>query len=242
MIRLAVNGGCNAARNLAISRARGRYIAFLDDDDLFLPERLELTVAKLEATPELGVVFTEFGIINAQGDALPWTPKFLPVGESATPGALVFAMLYCDWGWIPTCTLTVRVEWLANLGYLEIRRCDNDAILNAQLAALGAPFAQVPRRLALIRRDPSHASMPKDRKALLADRRESLTILRNWLYEQEITKFNRLHRRAWSNQLMNEAEFLGGIGGFCRLIRAIWCWPANPRAAQYVRRHIFSLR
>jgi len=84
--------------------------------------------------------------------------------------------------------------------------------------------------------------MSKDRKALLADRRESLTILRNWLYEQEITKFNRLHRRAWSNQLMNEAEFLGGIGGFCRLIRAIWCWPANPRAAQYVRRHIFSLR
>ena len=242
VIRLPVNRGCNAARNVAVSRARGRYLAFLDDDDLFLPERLELTVAKFETTPELGVVFTQFSFINAEGDALPWTPKFLSVGESATPGAQVFEMLYCDWGWIPTCTLTVRAELLTSLPYLEIRRSDNDAILNAQLAALGALFAQVPRRLALIRRGALHSSMSKDRKALLADRRESLSILRNWLGEREITKFNRLHSRAQSNQLMNEAEFFGGLTGFCQLIGAIGYWPLNPRAAQYVRRHIFSRR
>ena len=85
VIRLPVNRGCNAARNVAVSRARGRYLAFLDDDDLFLPEQLELTVAKFETTPELGVVFTQFNFINAEGEALPWTPKFLSVGESATP-------------------------------------------------------------------------------------------------------------------------------------------------------------
>ena len=51
-------------------------------------------------------------------------------------------MLYCNWGWIPTCTLTVRAELLTRLPYLGIRRSDNDAILNAQLAALGALFAQ----------------------------------------------------------------------------------------------------
>jgi glycosyltransferase involved in cell wall biosynthesis len=209
VIRLPTNRGCNVARNVAVGRARGSYLAFLDDDDLFLPERLEHTVAKFEAAPELGVVFSQFGFINIDGDVLPWTPKFLPVGESATPGAQVFSMLYCDWGWIPTCTLTVRAEWLTRLPYLEIRRSDNDAILNAQLAASGAPFAQVPRRLAFIRRDPSHSSMSKDRKALLADRRESLSLLRNWLREREITEFNRLHSRAQSNQLMNEAEFFG---------------------------------
>jgi hypothetical protein len=51
-------------------------------------------------------------------------------------------------------------------------------------------------------------AMSKDRKALLADRRTSLTLIKNWLLEKEINGFGHLHKRAWSNQLINEAEFL----------------------------------
>lgn len=242
LLRLDVNRGCNAARNLAIGQARGCYVAFLDDDDLFLPDRLEQAIAKFEAIPQLGVVFSHFGFVDAKGDKLSWTPKFLPIGENATPGNVVFAMLYCDWGWIPTCTLTVRAELLATLGYLEFRKRDNDAIFNAQLAASGALFAQIPRRLALVRRGTSHAFMSQDRKALLEDRRTSLSILRSWLAERNITCFNTLHGRAWSNQLINEAEFLGGLPGFWRAIRSIWHWPKNPRAAQYLWRRILVRR
>jgi teichuronic acid biosynthesis glycosyltransferase TuaG len=89
VMRAAVNGGCDAARNLAMSSARGRYLAFLDDD-LFLPERLERAVVRLEAEPGFGAVFSRFGFIDAQGQALPWSPGFLSVGESATPGERVF--------------------------------------------------------------------------------------------------------------------------------------------------------
>ena len=136
----------------------------------------------------------------------------------------------------------MRAEQLLGLAFPEFRRCDNDAVFNAQLAASGAAFAQLGRTLALVRRDPSHASMSLDRKALLADRRASLVFLRRWLGEAGITRFDRLHARAWSNQLIKEAEFLGGLRGVGRLILATGHWPGNPRALRYVWRGIFARR
>lgn len=45
VIRRAENGGVAAARNQALGAATGRYMAFLDADDLWLPEKLHLQLA-----------------------------------------------------------------------------------------------------------------------------------------------------------------------------------------------------
>lgn len=50
-IRLAVNGGEGAARNVGIREARGSWVAFLDDDDLWYPQRLERISDALRANP-----------------------------------------------------------------------------------------------------------------------------------------------------------------------------------------------
>ena len=51
------NGGDAAARNTGIRRAKGRLIAFLDDDDLWQPEKLQRQLALLNANPRLGFVY-----------------------------------------------------------------------------------------------------------------------------------------------------------------------------------------
>jgi len=51
LIRRATNGGEPAARNSAMEHARGRFLVFLDDDDLYTPDRLELAHEGLERAP-----------------------------------------------------------------------------------------------------------------------------------------------------------------------------------------------
>src|SRR5512147_3209578 len=51
--------GVSAARNLGIQHAQGEFIAFLDADDEWLPEKLSLQVSAFRRFPDAGLVFTD---------------------------------------------------------------------------------------------------------------------------------------------------------------------------------------
>jgi glycosyltransferase involved in cell wall biosynthesis len=57
VIRLDERRGAAAARNRAIRASGGAYVAFLDDDDMWLPHRLRLHLPVLEGSPEIGAVY-----------------------------------------------------------------------------------------------------------------------------------------------------------------------------------------
>lgn len=75
IIRHDENRGPNAARNTGVSAATGEYIAFLDDDDRWLPEKLERQVERFEAADgSLGVVSTGWTRVRNGTTEEIWLP------------------------------------------------------------------------------------------------------------------------------------------------------------------------
>ena len=72
------NQGVSAARNAAIREATGDWIAFLDSDDLMVPEKLEKQVAMIEENPNLVVVYSAFQYLYPDG-----TTKLMPAFRAA---------------------------------------------------------------------------------------------------------------------------------------------------------------
>ncbi len=61
------NKGISGARNTGINRSSGDYIAFLDSDDYWLPDKLEKQIALFLKYPEFGMVACQCASIGADG-------------------------------------------------------------------------------------------------------------------------------------------------------------------------------
>lgn len=64
------NGGAASALNVGIAISTGNYIARLDSDDIFLPEKLKIQVNLLNLNPEYDLVYTQAYDIDEKGNML----------------------------------------------------------------------------------------------------------------------------------------------------------------------------
>lgn len=64
------NQGVSAARNRGIAQAKGEYIALIDGDDIWDPEKLQKHVEHLENSPQIGLSFCRSAFIDLKGNPL----------------------------------------------------------------------------------------------------------------------------------------------------------------------------
>ena len=101
------NQGAAAARNRGVASATGEFIAFLDADDLWLPDKLAQQIAALQADPQLDMIFS-----------------YIQHFYSPDLDSVICQQIYCPPeavpGYLPSTLLIRRASW-DKVGQLETK-------------------------------------------------------------------------------------------------------------------------
>ena len=107
------NCGRSIARNRAIGKARGRFIAFLDSDDEYLPGKLEMQVSYMQKNKDFGMTYTSAECIDCDGKRLD--EHYI----ASVSGNLYKAIAFFRPVTITLPTVMVRREVIHNVGLFD---------------------------------------------------------------------------------------------------------------------------
>lgn len=228
------NAGMSASRNLGIDSSDSEFVALLDSDDLWHPQKLVWQVRTLEARRDHDFCFTGFTFWD--GRPLPDFASEARTGkvDESQSGWIYHQLILENWA-LPSSVLFRRSAWQALGPFLcEVQQTDDWEYLVR--ASRSHRFARLAESMVLYRQHPASLS----RKVLKANvtelMRESL-IARYGLESPDGTPvdlpaLNRLRAAGWRN--FGDAHCASGdlATGLQTFGRLLWRGPERTRAAE----------
>jgi len=137
--------------NLALREARGKYVAFLDSDDVWLPRKLESQIDSLRRHPDRHWSYTKFALIDASGK------PSARAREWPAPSGWILEKLLREETVIAQPSVLVERELLMRLGAFDedLVMCYDDELW-FRLAA-DAQIDGIDQPLTLVRRHDQHS-------------------------------------------------------------------------------------
>jgi glycosyltransferase involved in cell wall biosynthesis len=173
VIRGDSNIGHARSRNAGLQATEAEFVAFLDHDDLWAPEKLARQVQELENAPEAGMVFCRVKLFGSHAHRLPFDQSIIPRRPS-------FLWLFYHGNYVITASaVLVRRDALLDIGLFDPRYTTSDDF-DAWLKIIRQrPIIYMPEELASYRLHALNVNYQVDR---LNDTRLLLSLyIRYWL-------------------------------------------------------------
>jgi len=151
------NKGVAPSRNAALKQARGKYVAFLDQDDYWHKDKLKIQVAFMDEHPDVALSYTQAGILRA-GDGENFTPGLDVLGDEPPTEFLsaFFKIILIELNYIFSAVM-MHTDLLRKLGGLpeNLPFQSDDRIMVAQVS-MDHAIALVPEKLCFFRAHDEH--------------------------------------------------------------------------------------
>jgi glycosyltransferase involved in cell wall biosynthesis len=212
------NKGLSAARNTGIRAAKGDWIAFLDADDWWLPNKIALQSAAAERNPEVGLVYTAAWLVAPDG-------KKTMAQKPADPRRLFPLLRFCNRiSGSGSGTLIRRDLLIAEQGFDETLTACEDWDMWVRLSRR-CRFALVETPETAVSTTPNSMSSSADRMLKNVERIMEKTLL------ADLSGWRRSmwRRKIWGAQMFSgavSAREAGPVEERNLLLRSIWQWPS----------------
>jgi glycosyltransferase involved in cell wall biosynthesis len=108
------NGGPSKARNNAIRQSTAKFLAFLDADDIWMPNRLSESLKRFQGRPEVGLTYGFVTRIDSQGKEIDTFAARQKHGEGRIAPYIYMKMVD-----LPCATITIRKECVDAVGVFD---------------------------------------------------------------------------------------------------------------------------
>lgn len=230
--------GLGDARNLAVEKARGAWLAFLDCDDLWVPEKLEKQVKMIrEEGGDLGLVYGRCkSLIEASGQESDMARRMSEYDQRKASAPLpegdIFLPLFKE-NFVPFLSCMVRrsVYWeVGGINACYRQAEDYDLVMKVAKDYRARAEQDVVCHYRIHAANLTHAQME-------ANYRESIDIVRQYLPLPEAAAALKRYQTYCAVQEIKQGRIASGMYRLCRHGDVVWCFGKGFGA---INRRLFS--